>query len=76
MQVSYSRETREGNWYVEGSREGKWNRGKKRRQKENGIQRKERGDGGKQRRQKEKGIQRNVEEIDLKEMKRNIKEMR
>ena len=57
MQVSYSTEKKEGNWYVEGSREGKWNRYK-------------------QRRQKEKGIQRNVEEIDLKEMKRNIKEMR
>ena len=47
-----------------------------RREKEVRGKREGKGDGGKQRRQKENGIQKNVEEIDLKEMKRNIKEMR
>ena len=68
MQVSYSKKRREGNWYVEGSREGKWNRGKNRRQKEKGIQRKQRG--------KNRMLKENVEEINLKEMRRNVKEMR
>ena len=45
---------------IEGNREGKWNRGKNR-------------EGRRKMEQREKE---NVEEIDLKEMKRNIKEMR